>query len=70
VFQTSDNGLELIEIAPGIDLETQVLGQMNFQPHVSGKLKLMDARLFKPERMGLDAHFAGKQRALHPRLAG
>jgi propionate CoA-transferase len=68
VFQTSDNGLELIEIAPGIDLETQVLGQMNFRPRVSDKLKLMDARLFKPERMGLDAQFAGKQRALHPRL--
>jgi propionate CoA-transferase len=69
VFQTGDHGLELIEIAPGIDLETQVLGQMNFRPRVSDKLKLMDARLFRPERMGLDAHFAGRERALHPRLA-
>ncbi len=68
VFQTSDHGLELIEIAPGIDLEAQVLGQMNFRPRVSDKLKLMDARLFRPERMGLDAQFVGKQRALHPRL--
>jgi propionate CoA-transferase len=69
VFQTSEHGLEIIEIAPGIDLETQVLGQMNFRPHVSDKLRLMDARLFRPEAMGLAAQFAGKQRALHPRLA-
>ena len=34
VFQLTDAGLELIELAPGIDLETQVLGQMAFRPMV------------------------------------
>ncbi len=34
VFQLAEEGVELIEIAPGIDLERQVLGQMAFQPIV------------------------------------
>lgn len=32
VFRLSDEGLELIELAPGIDLEKQVLSQMAFRP--------------------------------------
>ena len=32
VFRLSDEGLELIELAPGIDLEKQVLSHMAFQP--------------------------------------
>jgi len=45
--------LELIEIAPGVDLQRDVLAQMDFEPRISPHLKLMDAALFKPEPLGL-----------------
>ncbi|MEI8082135.1 MAG: penicillin-binding transpeptidase domain-containing protein [Actinomycetes bacterium] len=45
--------LELIEIAPGIDLERDVLAHMDFMPSISAQLKLMDAALFADEPMGL-----------------
>ena len=45
--------LELIEIAPGIDLERHVLAHMDFMPTVSAHLKLMDAALFAEPAMGL-----------------
>jgi propionate CoA-transferase len=40
VFRLDDQGLELIEIAPGIDLETQVLALMAFKPRIN-QLKFM-----------------------------
>ncbi len=45
--------LELIEIAPGIDLERDVLAQMDFMPIISPQLKLMDAALFAEGPIGL-----------------
>lgn len=53
VFRLSDVGLELIEIAPGIDLNQDILGQMTFRPAIAKDLKLMDSRLFMAETMGL-----------------
>jgi len=53
VFRATDAGLTLTEIAPGADLERDVLGQMEFRPAVAADLKTMDARLFRPEPMGL-----------------
>lgn len=52
VFELTDKGVELIEIAPGVDLEKDVLAQMDFVP-IIGDVKLMDARLFNEEKMGL-----------------
>lgn len=52
VFELTDKGVALIEIAPGIDLEKDVLAQMDFKP-IIGDVKLMDARLFNEEKMGL-----------------
>ena len=46
-------GVTLIEIAPGIDLQTQVLDQMEFMPKIAEDLKLMDERIFRDEPMGL-----------------
>ncbi|WP_269583130.1 acyl CoA:acetate/3-ketoacid CoA transferase [Roseibium sp. Sym1] len=69
VFELSENGLVLKEIAPGIDLERDILAQMAFRP-VIGEVEEMDARLFRegpmdlrrellhldlPERIALDA---------------
>ena len=45
--------LTLTEIAPGADLEKDVLGQMEFKPAISENLKLMDEALFKEELIGL-----------------
>ena len=53
VFRLTPEGMELIEIAPGIDLERDVLALMDFKPIVSKDLKVMDARIFKDELMGL-----------------
>lgn len=54
VFRLTPEGLELIEIAPGADLERDILAHMEFRPLVSPELKTMDERLFRPEQMGLE----------------
>lgn len=56
VFELRDGLVTLIEIAPGIDLQTQILDQMEFAPQVAEDLKLMDARIFREEIMGLSNH--------------
>ena len=53
VFRLIESGLELIEIAPGVDLERDILGAMGFRPAISPDLKLMDARIFGEAPMGL-----------------
>ncbi len=53
VFRLTAEGLELIEIAPGIDLEKDICAHMAVRPVVSPDLKLMDARIFRDEPMGL-----------------
>ncbi|MBF0500680.1 MAG: acyl CoA:acetate/3-ketoacid CoA transferase [Candidatus Riflebacteria bacterium] len=53
VFRLADDGMELIEIAPGIDLERDILAQMEFKPIIRGTPRLMDARIFNDEPMGL-----------------
>lgn len=53
VFKLTPKGLELTEIAPGIDLEKDVLALMDFKPIISPDLKLMDERIFKDDIMGL-----------------
>jgi acyl CoA:acetate/3-ketoacid CoA transferase len=44
---------KVIEIAPGVDLQTNVLGQSEFPLIVSPELKTMDAKLFAAGRLGL-----------------
>ena len=53
VFRLGAEGPELIEIAPGADLEADVLGVMGFRPVISPDLKRMDAPLFGDGPMGL-----------------
>lgn len=52
VFRSTPRGLELIEIAPGIDLQRDVLAHMEFQPIVED-VAVMDERIFRDEPMGL-----------------
>lgn len=53
VFRLTPEGPEIIEIAPGIDLERDILSQMKFRPQISPHLKTMDARIFGTGSMGL-----------------
>ena len=53
VFMLTAEGLELVEVAPGIELERDILAQMDFTPVVRGTPRLMDERIFLPETMGL-----------------
>jgi propionate CoA-transferase len=63
VFALEDDGLVLIEVAPGIDLERDVLGRMGFRPRVADDLREMDLRLYAKGPMGLAADFAAAAKA-------
>ena len=52
VMRLTKEGIVLEEIAPGVDLQKDILDQMDFAPIVSPDLKLMDARIFTAGRMG------------------
>jgi propionate CoA-transferase len=54
VFKLTPKGLQLIEVAPGIDIQRDILDHMEFKPVIEGKPQLMDARIFKDEIMGLN----------------
>jgi propionate CoA-transferase len=53
VLELREHGLTVIEIAPGVDLDRDVLGRADVPLQVSDDLKLMDAALVRPEPMGL-----------------
>ncbi len=53
VFRLTGQGLELIEIAPGVDLERDILAHMAFRPVIAADLRLMPDCIFRPEPMGL-----------------
>lgn len=54
VFKLTEEGIMLTEIAPGIDLEKDILANMNFSPIISKNLKLMDLTIFLNQPMGLN----------------
>ena len=47
VFELTSDGMVLIEIAPGVDLEKDILAHMDFVPIISDELKEMDSSLFE-----------------------
>ncbi|MEM6547334.1 MAG: CoA-transferase [Pseudomonadota bacterium] len=56
VFELCENGLRLIEIAPGMDLDRDILAHMQFRPEIglsTGEVAVMDARIFEEEPMAL-----------------
>jgi propionate CoA-transferase len=53
VLRLEADGLTVVELAPGVDLERDVLQQAEIPLRVSPALRPMDARLFRPEPMGL-----------------
>ncbi|MCX8137322.1 acyl CoA:acetate/3-ketoacid CoA transferase [Pyrobaculum aerophilum] len=52
VFKLTPIGVELIEVAPGVDIERDILNKMEFKPVVR-QIEEMDKRLFCDERLGL-----------------
>lgn len=46
VFELVDGRMTVIEIAPGIDLQKDIIDQMDFVPEVSPELKIMDEKMF------------------------
>jgi propionate CoA-transferase len=53
VFELLDGHLTLIEVAPGIDVQKDVLAHMDFVPQMAAKIELMPAEIFKPKWGGL-----------------
>lgn len=53
VFKLTAGTIELVEIAPGIDLHRDILNKMEFMPKISPSLKTMDARIFSEQPMQL-----------------
>lgn len=60
VFRATEEGLMLIEIAPGVDLERDVLARMGFRPLLAEDIALMPAELFSEATIGLDAKIRAK----------
>ncbi len=54
VFVLNEEGIVLTEIAPGVDLQKDIIDQMDFKPIVSSDLKIMDSSIFNIEKMGLN----------------
>ena len=52
VFQLTAEGLALIEVAPGIDIDRDVLAQMPFAP-IADRVETMERTLFEPALLGL-----------------
>ena len=57
VFQLTPEGVMLIEIAPGADLQKDVLGMMDFQPIISEDLKTINEIIYQPGKLGLQEKF-------------
>ncbi len=57
VIALTSQGMELIEIAPGVDLEKDILAHMEFEPIIKGTPRLMDKRIFLLQPMGLRDDF-------------
>lgn len=53
VFKMEPEGMTLIEIAPGVDLEKDILAYMEFTPIISKDLKEMDSKMFTAGPMGM-----------------
>ncbi len=67
VFTRGKKGLKLIEIAPGIDLDHDILANMDFRPDIAKELKLMDDRIFFDKPMGLERDLLSRPVANIPR---
>lgn len=61
VFDLTPDGIRLIEVAPGIDLERDVLSRMPFRPLVAESPRQMPRAIFRPEPLGLARRWERKE---------
>lgn len=66
VFHLTPEGMELTEIAPGIDIDKDILPHMEFVPIIKNTPRWMDSRIFSPEPMNLKTDLL--ERSLSDRL--
>ena len=59
VLALRPDGIELVEVAPGVDIERDILARMDFRPLIPRDPIEMDARIFRPETMNLRADLVG-----------
>lgn len=62
VFHLAEEGIELIEIAPGLSVEKDILPFMDFKPIISKDLKTMDMRLFTDGPMNIYDEWMAKSK--------
>ena len=60
VFKLIDGKVVLTEIAPGVDLEKDIISQIGFKPEIANDFKLMDERIFKEEKMNIYNEFVNE----------
>ncbi len=65
VFTLSPEGVVLLEIAPGVDLQTEVLDMMDFEPVISPTLKTIDPIIYRDQLLGLKERFAQNREGSH-----
>jgi propionate CoA-transferase len=71
VLEADHDGLVVLEIAPGIDLDRDVLAHFDDPPRVSSRLELMPKEVFLTSRIGLRERFRTLPRAtVHRKIAG
>ncbi len=63
VFALTKKGWQLNEIAPGVDLEQDIISQMDFRPIISPTLRVMHPRIFQQGPMGLRDHLTTDKEA-------
>jgi propionate CoA-transferase len=64
VFELQADGLVLVEIAPGVRLQEDVLAHLAFPVQISPALRLMDERIFRPGPMRLRDRLVAQQLAV------
>ena len=57
VFRLTPQGIVLTEVAPGVDIQKDIISQMGFEPVISDELKVMDERIFREEKMNIRDEF-------------
>jgi len=60
-------GLELIEIAPGVDVQRDILAQMETHCKISDDVKVMDGRIFREELMNIKSEMIDPYRTFSKR---
>jgi propionate CoA-transferase len=69
VLEADEAGLVIVEIAPGVDLEREILASFATPPRVSADLVFMPERIFHPGPIGLRRFFDDQpDRAMHGRV--